>query len=247
MAFKDMTGGQRKPVSFGGSWSVNQNPTAPDPYAIANQAASDLQRPASWSKSGRNSPAHNNYGKGYKNAPATQPQSPYGYASGPGILESWFNQRANGTDPGYEYAMNRGMNDIDNRMAAGGSYNSGARGQQLGDFAANMAAQRESQLDALAGGASGEYQGRLNSMFGQGQALASGQAGLSTAYDLGAAGNMAAANAAQQQMNLNSAAQQQQAHQGFANNLMMMYGLSKSGGGGGGGGSYYNANNPYPV
>jgi hypothetical protein len=92
-------------------------------------------------------------------APAQQAapqQSPYGSQSGPGILESWFNQRANGTDPAYEYAMQRGGDAIDTRMAAGGSFNSGARGQQQSDFAANMAAQRMGQLDALAGGASGE-------------------------------------------------------------------------------------------
>jgi hypothetical protein len=109
-----------------------------------------------------------------------------------------------------------------------------------------MGAQRLGQLDARAGGASGEHQGRVNSMFQQGQALAGGQSGLASAYDLGAAGNMAAANQAMTQMNLNSAAQQQQAHAGFANNLMNLYGLSQAGGGGGGGG-YYNASNPYPV
>ena len=123
-------------------------------------------------------------------AAATPPPNPYGYASGPGILENWFNQRANGTDPGYEYAMKRGGDAIDNRMAAAGAFNSGARGQQLSDFAANMGAQREGQLDALAAGASGEYQGRLNSMFGQGLGLAGGESGINSAYDLAAGGAM---------------------------------------------------------
>lgn len=167
---------------------------------------------------------------------ATPASNPYGSQSGPGILEQWFNERANGTDPGYQYAMNRGMNDIDSRMAAGGSYNSGARGQQLSDFAANMGAQRESQLDALAGGASGEHLGRLGMMFGEGQAIAGGQAGQASAYDLGAAGNMAAANNAQTQMNLNKAGIDSQANQAFYNNILAAYGLSRSGGGGGGGG-----------
>lgn len=176
---------------------------------------------------------------------AQNPQPAYGSQSGPGILESWFNQRANGTDPAYEYAMRRGMESLGNQSAAAGSFNSGAARQQESDFAANMGAQRLGQLDALAGGASGEHQGRVNSMFQQGQALAGGQAGLASAYDLGAAGNMQAANQAMTQMALNSAAQQQQAHAGFANNLLQAYGLSQSGGGGGGG--YYNANNPYPV
>src|SRR4029078_10813788 len=67
---------------------------------------------------------------------AQQQGQPYGSESGPGILESWFNQRVNGTEPAYEYAMQRGGDAIDARMAAGGSFNSGARGQQLSDFAA---------------------------------------------------------------------------------------------------------------
>jgi hypothetical protein len=107
----------------------------------------------------------------------------YGYASGPGILESWFNQRANGTDPGYEYSLNRGISDINNQYAARGGYNSSAATGAIRDFTANMGAQRESQLDALAGGASNEYQNRLNSMFSQAGALAGGQANTAAGYD----------------------------------------------------------------
>lgn len=165
-------------------------------------------------------------------SPTAAPEyvAPYGSQSGPGILENWFNQRANGTDPGYEYAMKRGMNDIDSRMAAGGSYNSGARGQNLSDFAANMGAQREGQLDTLAAGASGEHLGRLGLMYQQGLGLAGGESGLASAYDLGAAGNMAAANQAQQQMFLNKAGVDQKASQGLISNLINAYAAYKAGG-----------------
>jgi hypothetical protein len=145
----------------------------------------------------------------------------YGYASGPGILESWFNQRATGTDPGYEYAMKRGMDSVDARMAAGGSYNSSARGQQLSDYAANMGAQRESQLDSLAGGASGEYQGRLNSMFNYGLGMAGAQAGLSGVYDTAAAQGMSASDQAIISMMLNKGGVDAKANQSLANNGLM--------------------------
>lgn len=149
----------------------------------------------------------------------------YGSESGPGILESWFNQRAAGTDPAFEYSSRRGMEALGNRSAAAGNFNSGAARRQESDFMANLVAQRMGQLDALAGGASGEHMGRLGMMFGQGQGIAGGQAGLATAYDLGAAGNMSAANNAMNQMALNSAGQQQKANQGFVNNLMSLYSL----------------------
>lgn len=150
----------------------------------------------------------------------------YGTESGPGILEQWFNQRANGTDPAYEYGMGRGMDAIDRRMAAGGSFNSGARGEQLSDFAANMGALRMGQLDSLAGGASGEHQGRINSMFAQGMGLAGGQAGLAGQYDIGAGNAMSAANQAILMMMLNKAGVDSQATQGFINNLFSGLGLA---------------------
>jgi len=156
----------------------------------------------------------------------------YGSHSGPGILEQWFNQRASGTDPAYEYTMGRGMDAIDNRMAAAGSFNSGARGQQLSDFAANAGAQRMSALDALAGGASGEHMGRLNSMFAQGMGLAGGQAGVAGQYDTGAANAMNSANQAILMMMLNKAGVDSQATQGFLNNLFSGLGLAVGGGGG---------------
>lgn len=153
-------------------------------------------------------------------APAAAPTG--GYASGPGILEQWFGKRASGTDPGWEYAVGRGMNDIDSRMSAGGSYNSGARGQQLSDFAANMGTQREGQLDALAGGASGEYQNRLNSMFGTAGGMAGGQAGLAGAYDLGGANAMNIGNTAAIDYMLSKAGIDAKANQAGMQNGMML-------------------------
>lgn len=162
-------------------------------------------------------------------APVPPPDVSPGSQSGPGILENWFNQRAQGIDAGYEYGMRRGGDAIDTRMAAGGSFNSGARGQQLSDFAANMGAQRQSQLDSLAAGASGEHLGRLGLMFNQGLGLAGGQAGLASAYDLGAAGNMDAATRAQMQMALGQAGIDSQTNQGRVNNLLSIWGLAKAG------------------
>lgn len=170
-------------------------------------------------------------GRGVATGPETPGVPDYGSQSGPGILESWFNQRATGTDPAFEYASKRGLESIANRSSAAGNFNSGATRQQESDFMANLVAQRMGQLDALAGGASGEHLGRLGMMFGQGQGIAGGQAGLSSAYDLGAAGNIAAANNAMNQMALNSAGQQQQANSGFVNNLMSLYGLYNMGSG----------------
>jgi hypothetical protein len=226
----------------------SNRPFAPREYTTSTTRRTGAN--SGWANTGRDASGNRISDTTFKRpADGAIAADPYGSQSGPGILESWFNQRAAGTDPAYEYAMQRGMQSLGNQSAAAGSFNSGAARQQESDFAANMAAQRLGQLDALAGGASGEHQGRVNSMFQQGQGLYGGMAGLSTAYDLGAAGNMAAANQAQTQMALNSAAQQQQAHAGFVNNLATTYGLSRMGSGPGGGGyaDQYNANNPYPV
>lgn len=155
-------------------------------------------------------------------APAT-PQAtanPYGSESGPGILESWFNQRATGTDPAYQYALKRGGDDIDNRMAAGGSFNSGARGQQLSDYTANMGAQRLGQLDALAGGASGEHAGRLTQMFGTGNAIASGESGINSAYDISAANAQSDALKAALGFGVNKAGVDSQANKQGMSNLI---------------------------
>jgi hypothetical protein len=156
--------------------------------------------------------------------------SPTGSESGPGILENWFNQRAAGTDPAFEYASKRGMETLGSRYGAAGAFNSGAARQGESDLMANLVAQRMGQLDSLAGGASGEHMGRLSQMFNQGMGIAGGQAGLSSAYDLGAAGNMQAANQAQQQMALNKAGVDAKANQGLINTGLQLYGLSQMGG-----------------
>lgn len=118
----------------------------------------------------------------------------YGTMSGPGLLDQWFNERATGTDPGWEYTTGRNATALNNQYAARGGYNSGAATQGLGDMYSNEEAQRESQLDSLAGGASGENQANLNSLLGLGMGLAGGEAGTGAAYDTGAASAMSGAN-----------------------------------------------------
>jgi hypothetical protein len=125
-------------------------------------------------------------------AAAATPTS--GTQSGPGVLDQWFNERASGTDPGYDYASQRGLTALGNQQAARGGYDSGAGLQQDSDFMANMGAQRESQLDSLATGASNENQNSLNSMFNQGDTLAAQQAGLGATYDTTGANAMSSAN-----------------------------------------------------
>lgn len=153
-----------------------------------------------------------------------------GTHSGAGILENWFNRRASGTDPGYEYAMKRGMDAVDTRMAAGGSFNSGARGMQLSDMAANMGTQRQGQLDALAAGASGEHRGRLNDMFNVMLGLAGGQTGVNTAYDMAAGDAQTRALMAALGLEGNKAGVDQEAAQGAVSNLINMYTAYNSGG-----------------
>ncbi len=160
-------------------------------------------------------------------APASPAAAPtYGTASGPGILQQWFNERANGTDPGYQYAMNRNTTNLANQYAARGGYNSGAAMQGQSDMLANMAAQREGQLDTLAGGASGERQGAINSMFNQGLGLAGGESGTMGQYDLGGANAMNAANQAILALNLNKAGVPGQANQSGINNLIKLGSLA---------------------
>ena len=118
----------------------------------------------------------------------------YGTQSGPGILQQWFDERANGTDPGYEYATGRGLTALNNQYAARGGFDSGASEQGDSDYLANMGSQRESQLDQLAGGASNENANQVSQMMGLGMGLGGGEAGLAGAYDLGAGGAMTNAN-----------------------------------------------------
>lgn len=182
-------------------------------------------------------------------APATQPQAapadPGGSQSGPGILEQWFNQRAGGTDPGWEYATGRATDQINRQAAARGGYNSSAATQGIDDMFANATSQRESQLDALAGGASGEHQGRLNNMFTQGMGLANGQANTSSGFDTKTGDYMNQNQIAQIQLALDKAGidqKTQQAWLGFMQNAgstaASIYGGGAGGyRGAGGGGS----------
>lgn len=157
----------------------------------------------------------------------------FGTESGPGILEDRYNKRASGTDPAFEYLSKRGMGDINTQFAAGGSFNSGARGQQISDFLANLVSQREGQLDSLAGGASGEHQGRLNSMFSQGLGLAGGQANTVAPYASGAAGAMGDAASRDLMLLLNKAGVDANTRTGMLNFLMNLgkSGASIAGGG----------------
>jgi len=145
-------------------------------------------------------------------APATPP-SPYGTESGPGILEQWFNQRANGTDPGWEYGMGRATAELNRQSAARGGFNSSASMRSLSDLYSGAVSQRESQLDALAGGASGEHQGRLNSMFNEALGLANGQAGTGSGYDINTGNNMSQMDIAQIQLALDKAGVDQKTRQ----------------------------------
>lgn len=122
------------------------------------------------------------------------PSNQYGTESGPGIMQQWFGQRATGTDPGWEYEMRRAGTALNNQYAARGMYNSGAATQGLGDMYAGAVANREGQLDQLAGGASAERANQLTTMLGLGTGLAGGQAGLGAAYDTSAANAMSGAN-----------------------------------------------------
>lgn len=175
--------------------------------------------------------SHEYAGKTTQLAPGqTAKPNPYGSQSGPGILEQWFNQRATGSDPAFNYGVQRGMRDLGDRYAAAGAFNSGAARQGESDLYANLLSQRMGQLDSLAAGASGEHLGRLGLMFNQGLGLAGGQSGLASAYDLGAAGNMQAATQAQQQMALNKAGVDQLGNQSAINLFSSIYG-GRGGGG----------------
>ena len=90
---------------------------------------------------------------------------------------------------------------------------------------ANMGAQRTGQLDALAGGASGEHQNRLNSMFNQGQALAGGQSGINSAYDLAAGKSMSDALSALLGFTTNKAGVDSKSNQQGLSNLISLGGL----------------------
>jgi hypothetical protein len=159
--------------------------------------------------------------------PAPGASNPYGTESGNTYVEDRYLNRLNGTDPAFNYAASRGTADINNQMAAGGSFNSGARGQQISDFLANLTAQSQGQLDTLSGAASGARQNKLNSMFNQGLGLAGGQANTVAPYATGSAGAMNDASNRDIQLLLNKAGVDQNSRSGMLSFLMN---LGKSGG-----------------
>jgi hypothetical protein len=136
-----------------------------------------------------------------------------GTQSGPGILENWFNQRAGGTDPGWEYGIGRASDAINKQYAARGGYNSSGAMQSLSDMYSNATSQRESQLDQLAAGASGEHQRRTDSMFGQGMGLANSQAGTAWNYDSAEGASMASNMAKQMDLMMQQSGLSQQTRQ----------------------------------
>lgn len=153
------------------------------------------------------------------------PAPAFGSQSGPGILENWFNQRATGTDPAFEYATRRGLEQLGNRYSAAGAFNSGAARQGESDFYANLVSQRQGQLDALAAGASGEHRGRLNDMFNQGLGLAGGQAGVGGAYDITSANTNNSLMNALIQLLGNKAGVDNQSNQQGISNIASLYAL----------------------
>jgi hypothetical protein len=149
-------------------------------------AASRAAQPAGFQAGISRGTGAGNGAQGGTPDPAATPTHATGSQSGPGILESWFNQRANGIDAASQYATQRGMGALANQYSAAGSFNSGAARQGESDLLANIEAQRSGQLDALAAGASGEHQNRFNSSIQQMLGLGGGQSAVNSSYDLAA-------------------------------------------------------------
>jgi len=149
----------------------------------------------------------------------------YGSQSGPGILENWFNQRATGIDAASQYATKRGMEALDSRYGAVGLANSGAARQGESDLLANIEAQREAQLDALAAGASGEHIRRNEDLFNIGDKIASDRSAINSSYDLAGAKAWADALAAALGLGANKAGVDSQSNQQGITNLMKLYAL----------------------
>lgn len=160
--------------------------------------------------------------------PPPEPKNPTGSESGPGILESWFNQRASGIDAASQYATRRGLDALNDRYAAAGMANSGAARQGDSDLLANIEAQRAGQLDALAAGASGEHQRRLDSMFGQGLGIAGGQSQINSAYDLRAAQVQSDALSAALNYFMNKEGVDDKSRQAGLNNILGIWGAATS-------------------
>lgn len=159
-------------------------------------------------------------------SPAAAATPDYGTNSGPGIMQQWFNERATGTDPGWEYGNKVGLTALDNAAAARGGYNSGAAEANDSNFMANSLAQREGQLDALAGGASAENTAETGQMVGLGMGLAGGEAGLGGAYDVAGANAMSGANNAGLQYGAQATMLPYMANQNFMNQMFGLGGLA---------------------
>lgn len=224
-------GAQLKAAGYtnqGTDWYMPGNGTTDQVYGTPDQ-----QGAAARSAQGAATAAGNNQ----VNNPAVNPNLPnstvpgsdaamaaapptYGTQSGPNLMDQWFNERASGTDPGYEYATSRGLTSLDNAAAARGGFNGGASMQQDSDYLANMGSQREGQLDQLAGGAQSADQSQLNTMLGMGMGLAGGQAGLGAAYDTSGANAMSAANSTGLSLGAQGIGLQYGANQNSMNQLM---------------------------
>lgn len=216
----------------GPGWRPQQPPAAPRPPQRGTNPGGMAQR--TQNRAGAESAAR---GARYRQATGTQLPAGggapgWGSESGPTYLEQRYTDRLNGVDAAANYALKRGGDDIDRRMMAGGAFNSGARGQQLSDFGANVYAKSQEQLDQLAAGATGARQRKLESMFGQGLGIAGGMAGVQSLYDTASAGYTNQGNQTALGLGINKAGVDSQANQQFLNNVFS--GLSLGTGFGGG-------------
>lgn len=169
---------------------------------------------------------------------AYQPPAPppaYGSESGPTYAEDRYTSRANGTDPGWEYATGRATDQINRQYAARGGYNSSGAMNSIGDMYANATSQREGQLDTLANQATGAHQTALDRMFEHGMGLANGQSGNAAAYDSATGGAMSDGMQQQLQLALSKMGIDPAKSQGELNTLMTLFKTGASAAGGRGG------------
>lgn len=165
-------------------------------------------------------------------APAVAPD-PYGSQSGPTAVEDRYNQRANGTDPGWEYATGRAQDQINRQYAARGGYNSSGAMNSISDMYANATSQREGQLDTLSNEATGAHQNALNSMFTNGLGVANGLTQAGAAGAAGAGGAMTQDQQQQMQLYLAKLGVDQSKTQGEINGLTSIGSLGAKAIGGG--------------
>lgn len=169
------TTGTRTSWAGGGATPNAQPPTAAQ-NDIAKAVVGGVSGAAGKMKYGFDqwNPARPNW-NGVTPAAASAPA--YGSQSGPTYAEDRYTSRANGTDPGWEYATGRATDQINKQYAARGGYNSSGAMNSIGDMFANATSQREGQLDQLAGAATSAHQNALNSMFTTGTNIANGVTG----------------------------------------------------------------------